>query len=244
MRSARSIPAAERGQVNCSARRRALRRRCGSGLLSTEATAWAMARGSLSAVAPLSSVRISASADVRDTTAGVPQARASSAANPNVSCGPGRQRDVRARQDARHGVAAADVSGEVDRQPARLALQPGPQRALPDHDQARVDAGIAQRGNRVDTALRMLFHRQPAAVHQQQLAGTGPAVADRGRAAGRGGTGRDRPPAEQSGRSSRRCGRTRRGRTRWCTPPCRSWRRCDGWRCRPPTWPAAAAASG
>ena len=54
-----------------------------------DVTALAIACGSLSAVAPLSVVRISASAEVRDTTAGVPQANASSAASPNVSCGPG-----------------------------------------------------------------------------------------------------------------------------------------------------------
>jgi hypothetical protein len=48
-------------------------------------TARAIAIGSSSAVAPLSEVSISATADVRDTTAGVPQASASSAASPKVS---------------------------------------------------------------------------------------------------------------------------------------------------------------
>mgnify|MGYP000426208428 CR=1 FL=1 len=55
----------------------------------TAATAPAIAAGSLSAHRPLSAVRISLNADVRDTTTGVPHASASSAASPNVSCGPG-----------------------------------------------------------------------------------------------------------------------------------------------------------
>src|SRR5258707_752423 len=45
--------------------------------------------GLLSASAPLSGVMISPSADVRETTAGVPHASDSNAASPKVSCGPG-----------------------------------------------------------------------------------------------------------------------------------------------------------
>ena len=80
-----------------------------------EVTALAIARASLSAVAPLSVVRISASADVSDTTARVPQATATRAASPKVSCGPGAS----ATGD---GVAATDIAGEIDGQPNRLAL--------------------------------------------------------------------------------------------------------------------------
>jgi hypothetical protein len=79
------MPWAERGQLNCSARCRALCLRSRSGRPITVVTARATARASLSAVAPLSVVSISASAEVRDTTAGVPHASASSAARPNVS---------------------------------------------------------------------------------------------------------------------------------------------------------------
>lgn len=84
-----SMLAAARCQVNISARRRAQRRRWRSGRLTIVRTACAMASGRLSAQAPLSAVMISVSAEVRDTTAGVPHASDSSAASPNVSCGPG-----------------------------------------------------------------------------------------------------------------------------------------------------------
>jgi hypothetical protein len=86
-----------------------------------EVTARAMASGSLSAAAPLSVVSISARADVRDTAAGVPHASASSAASPNVSCGPG-ERDIGGRKDARDGVTAADEAGEVHGQSGGLAF--------------------------------------------------------------------------------------------------------------------------
>jgi len=68
------MPAAARCHVNFSARRLAELRRWYSGRLTMELTAFAMAVGSLSADAPLSGVMISVSADVRDTTAGVPHA--------------------------------------------------------------------------------------------------------------------------------------------------------------------------
>ena len=170
------MPAAARGHVNCSARRRALMRRSASGLLMIDDTACAIARGSLSAVAPLSVVRISASADVRDTTAGVPQASASSAASPKVSCGPG----------ASATSADARMVATVSRQPTYpvnstgkpggLALQPRPHRTLPDHDEPRVDARMPQRANGVDAPVGVLLHRQTPAVHEEHLFAPRPAL--------------------------------------------------------------------
>src|SRR4029077_4688363 len=131
------MPAADRGQVNCSARLRALLRRRRSGRLMIDVTARAIASGSLSAVAPLSVVRISASADVRDTTAGVPDASASRAARPNVSGGaaaraarqhpeplggPGGGPPAGGGGGGRGGAGPADEAGEDDGQPGCLAL--------------------------------------------------------------------------------------------------------------------------
>ena len=140
----------------------------------TVPTARAMASGSLSANAPLSGVTISLSADVRDTTAGVPHASDSSAASPNVSCGPGASVTSAEASSPATVCRSETKPGEVDRQPGGLSLQPGPQRALAHDDQAGVDAEIAQRGQRVDAAVDALFHRQPAAVHQQELRRCGP----------------------------------------------------------------------
>ena len=79
------------------------------------------------------------------------------------------QRDIGRREDGRHRVAAADIPGEVDRQPGGLALQPRAHRSLPDHDESRVHARMAQRANGVDASVGMLLHRQPPAVHEEQL---------------------------------------------------------------------------
>src|ERR1700754_2801856 len=154
------MPAADRGQVNCSARRRALLRRRRSGLLMIDVTARAMASGSLSAVAPLSVVRISASAEVLDTTAGVPHASASNAASPNVSGGPG----AGGRRVGRGGAGPADEAGEVDGQTCGLPLEPRTHRTLSDDDQSRVDARITQCGNAVNAAVGVLLHRQAATM--------------------------------------------------------------------------------
>ena len=144
-----------------------------------EVTACAMASGSLSAAAPLSAVRISASAEVRETTAGVPHAKASSAARPNVSCGPGASATSARRQDGGDGVAAPDVTGEVDGQARRLAFEPGAHRTFADHDQSGINTRVLQGGNGIDTSVRMLLHRQPAAVHQQGLFRAGPLLPNR-----------------------------------------------------------------
>ena len=123
-----------------------------------EVTACAMACGSLSAAAPLSVVRISASAEVRETTAGVPHARASRAARPNVSCGSGCECDVGCRQDGGDGVTASDVAGEVDGQAGGLAFEPGPHRAFADDHEPGIYARVSQGGNGIDTAVRVLLH--------------------------------------------------------------------------------------
>ena len=228
------MPAAARGQVNCSARLRALLRRKVSGLLMIDDTAWAIARGSLSAVAPLSVVRISASADVRDTTAGVPQASASSAASPKVSCGPGASATSADARMVADRVAATDVPGEVDRQPGGLALQPRAHRSLPHHDEPRVHSRMSQRANGVDTPVRVFFHRKAPAVHQEQLFASRPLLSAPTPSGGAGETGRGRRPAARSAHSARESGRTPRGRTPSCTPRRHSWRRFGGSRHRRP----------
>jgi hypothetical protein len=160
------MPAAARGQVNCSARRRALFRRRRSGRLMIDVTAWAMASGSLSAVAPLSVVRISASAEVRDTTAGVPHASASSAASPKVSCGPGasatsavaRMVATVSRQPIRYlqcvGLQLCEQCGDRSRQHRAIATgerdQPGGQGNTDDARGQLAPSGISPRHHQVD----------------------------------------------------------------------------------------------
>src|SRR3954464_12765202 len=102
------MPAAARGQVNCSARRRALLRRSPSGLLMIDVTARAMASGSLSAVAPLSVVRISASAGVWGPPGGGAGRQRLEGRQPERFVRPGRERDVGGGEDGRDGVATAD----------------------------------------------------------------------------------------------------------------------------------------
>ena len=171
-----ACPAAARSQVKFSARRLAELRRWCSGRLTTMPTAVAMAKGSLSARAPLSGVMISVSADVRDTTAGVPHASDFQRGQPERFVRPGCQRHVGRGQQPRDRVPVVDETGEVDRKPGGLSFQPGAQRALADDDQSGVDAGMAQRPERVDAAVDALFHRQPAAVDQQDLLRCGPAL--------------------------------------------------------------------
>ncbi|CFR64877.1 Uncharacterised protein [Mycobacterium tuberculosis] len=75
-----------------------------------------------------------------------------------------------------------DETGEVDRQPGCLAFQPGAQRTLASDDQSSVDAGVTQCGECVDAAVSVLFHRQPAAVDQQDLRRGGPVLPNPGTA--------------------------------------------------------------
>ena len=101
---------------------------------------------------------ISLSADVRDTTAGVPHASDSSAASPNVSCGPGAS-VTSAEANSPATVCRSEmkpVKSTGSRAACRCSL--APQRALTGDHQSRVDAGVAQRGQRVDAAVHALFH--------------------------------------------------------------------------------------
>ena len=107
----------------------------------------------------------------------------------------GGQRDVGGRQDGGDGVAAPDVAGEVDGQARGLAFEPGAHRTFADHDQSGVNARVSQCGNGIDTSVRMLLHRQPAAVHQQGLFRAAPTVAAPTRTACWDGTGRGRRPS-------------------------------------------------
>ena len=118
-----------------------------------------MADGSLSARAPQSRVMISANADVRETTTGVPQASDSSAASPKVSCGPGANATSAEASIAATVGRSAMKPVKSDRQPGGLPLQPCPQWTLTHDDQPRVYPGFAQYGERVDAAVGTLLHR-------------------------------------------------------------------------------------
>ena len=150
-----------------------------------EVTARAIASGSLSAAAPLSAVRISARADVRDTTGGCAAGQRLEGRQPERLMRTGGQCDVGAGQDRCDGVAAADVAGEVDGKAGGLPFEPCPQRSLAYHDESGVDARIPQRGNGVDTAMCMFLHGKAPAVHQQRLLWLGPPLTHRRRVAAR-----------------------------------------------------------
>ena len=92
----------------------------------------------------------------------------------------GRECDIGGRQDGGDGVAAPDVTGEVDGQARRLAFEPGAHRTFADDDQPGINARVSQGGNGIDTAVRVLLHRQPAAMHQQRLFRARPLLPNRG----------------------------------------------------------------
>ena len=112
------------------------------GRLTIARTASAMAAGLLSARAPLSEVMISPSADVRETTTGVPQASDSSAASPKVSCGPGAS--TTSAEASSSATVCRSETKPVNRSAiARPAVAIGPQRAVAHDDEPGLDAGVA-----------------------------------------------------------------------------------------------------
>ena len=156
------------------------------GRLTIARTASAMAAGLLSARAPLSEVMISPSADVRETTTGVPAGRRLQRGQPEGSCGPARARR-RLRPAARRRCAGRRrSSGEIDRQSRGLPLQSGP----PMGRRPRRRAGPRRRRRTAAAIASMLRSarfstRQPATVHQQDLVGRGAAPPHQGGAPGR-----------------------------------------------------------
>src|SRR5690348_15711441 len=115
-------------QPYCSARARAAARRDRSGQASTARTP--AARSSPGTLVPASPTT-SGSADSALTTTGVPQARASSAASPNVSAGPGAMATSALASSAASSARPARNPVKVTGSPARAARRPSRVRSGP-----------------------------------------------------------------------------------------------------------------
>lgn len=119
---AASMPLTETGHANSSARARAAARRKSSGRASSPVTADANAGAASATAAPQPGCTISRSAEEAETTTGVPEASASSAASPNVSCGPGaRETSALARRRA--------TVRRSDRKPRKVTGRPRARRS-------------------------------------------------------------------------------------------------------------------
>ena len=114
-----SIRSTDRDHGNCSARRRAAARRATRGRPATSSTASARAPGSGAPQAPEAASTSSRAPPRSAVTTGVPLARASRTASPNVSPGADRQRHVGGGDRAAQLGPAVDEPVEPHRRPGR-----------------------------------------------------------------------------------------------------------------------------
>ncbi|BDH59043.1 hypothetical protein MTP03_39820 [Tsukamurella sp. PLM1] len=81
----------------------------------------------------------------------------------------GTDRDVGAGQQVGEGVPVGEVAGEGDGQPARLAAQLRLHRAAAGDHEPRVDTVGHEGAHHLDAPRRVLLHRQPAGLHEEDL---------------------------------------------------------------------------